>query len=226
MQEWLRNADRKEGDITALKRTTKSKDANGKEIETLNGYYIVMFKSVNDNKYALANVRHILVAFEGGTTDKNTGKKTYSDAEKKKAKDEAQKLLDEWLKGAKTEDSFAELAKKHTDDSNGDKGGLYEDVYPGQMVTTFNDWCFDAERKAGDYGTVETEYGWHIMYYSGDSETNYRDYMVKGDKLTADMEAWQKALVEAISLTEKTTAFVNKNYIISPATTSTSTHSH
>ena len=50
--------------------------------------------------------------------------------------------------------------------------------------------------------------------------------MVKGDKLTADMEAWQKALVEAISLTEKTTAFVNKNYIISPATTSTSTHSH
>jgi parvulin-like peptidyl-prolyl isomerase len=217
MQEWLRNADRKEGDITALKRTTKSKDANGKEIETLNGYYIVMFKSVNDNKYALANVRHILVAFEGGTTDKNTGKKTYSDAEKNKAKDEAQKLLDEWLKGAKTEDSFAELAKKYTNDSNGEQGGLYEDVYPGQMVTTFNDFCFADGRKAGDHDIIETEYGWHVMFYSGDSKTNYRDYMVTKDKLTVDMEAWQKSLVDAISLTEKNTKFVNKDYIIQPA---------
>ena len=214
MQEWLRDTARKEGDITALKSTTKE-TKDGKEVETLKGYYIVMYKSVNDNKYALANVRHILVKFEGGTTDKNTGKTTYSQAEKDAAKKEATRIYDEWLKGAKTEDSFAELAKKYTDDGNGDEGGLYKDIVPEQMVATFNDWCFDEARKAGDHGTVETEYGWHVMFYSGDSETNYRDYMVTNDLLAKDMEAWQKALVDAISLTEKNTKFVNKDYIIS-----------
>ena len=215
MQEWLRNTERKEGEITALKNTKKVTGTDGKETEELTGYYIVLYKSVNDNKFALANVRHILVAFEGGTTDKNTGKKTYTDAEKKKAKDEAEKILNEWLKGEKTEDSFAKLAKEKTDDSNGDKGGLYEDIYPGQMVDTFNDWCFDEKREKGDYGTVETEYGYHIMFYSDDSKTNYRDYMIINDKQAKDMEDWNKSLNDAMTVTEKNTKFVNKNYIIS-----------
>ena len=218
MQEWIRDSARKEGDITFLKKTTTTKDKDGKDVETLAGYYIVLYKSVNDNKYALANVRHILVAFEGGTTDKTTGQKTYSQAEKDKAKAEAEKIYDEWLKGAKTEDSFAELAKKYTDDGNGDEGGIYKDIVPGQMVTNFNDWCFDEARKAGDHGIVVTDYGYHIMFYSSDSETNYRDYMVTNEKLTADMEAWNKALIEAISVTEKNTKFVNKDFVISANT--------
>ncbi|MBQ7415575.1 MAG: peptidylprolyl isomerase [Oscillospiraceae bacterium] len=218
LQEWIRNADRKEGDITFIKSTSKSTDADGKETETLKGYYIVLYKGSIDNKYALANVRHILVKFEGGTTDKTTGQTTYSEVEKNKAKDEAEKIYNDWLKGDKTEDSFAALAKEKTDDGNGDEGGLYEDVYPGQMVDTFNDWCFDEKREAGDHGIVVTEYGYHIMFYSGDSETNYRDYMVTNDKLTADMEEWQSKLIEATSLTEKNTKFVNKNYIISAST--------
>ena len=39
------------------------------------------------------------------------------------------------------------------------------------MVTNFNDWCFDESRQPGDHGIVETEYGYHIMYFVGDSET-------------------------------------------------------
>ena len=217
MQEWIRDSARKDGHITYIKNaSTETKD--GKEVETLKGYYIVLFKSVNDNKYALANVRHILVKFEGGTTNPQTQQTTYSEAEKAKAKAEATKIYDEWMKGAKTEESFAELAKKYTDDGNGDEGGLYEDIYPGQMVTKFNDFCFAENRKAGDSDIIDTEYGWHVVYYSGDSKTNYRDYMVTKDKLAVDMETWQKALVESISVTEKTTKYVNKDYIIKPAT--------
>lgn len=214
MQEWMRDTERKEGDITFLEYSTTSTDSDGNETKTLKGYYVVLFKGVNDNKYALANVRHILIAFEGGTTD-SSGNTTYSDEEKNAAKDEAEEIYNEWLKGDKSEDSFAALAKEKTDDGNGDEGGLYEDIYPGQMVETFEDWCFADERKAGDHGIVVTDYGYHIMFYSGDSETNYRDYMVSADKLEEDMTAWQDALVNAISLTEKNTKFVNKDYIIS-----------
>lgn len=215
MQEWMRDSARKVGDITFLEYSTTSTDSNGKETKTLKGYYVVLYQGVNDNTFALANVRHILIAFEGGKTDSSTGKTTYTEAEKNKAKDEAQKIYDEWLKGDKTEDSFAKLAKEKTDDGNGDVGGLYEDIYPGQMVETFNDWCFDESRKAGDHGIVVTDYGYHIMFYSGDSETNYRDYMVSADKLEEDMTKWQETLVNSISLTEKNTKFVNKNYVIS-----------
>ena len=33
------------------------------------------------------------------------------------------------------------------------------------MVQTFNDWCFDPERKSGDHGIVDTDFGSHMMYF-------------------------------------------------------------
>ena len=33
------------------------------------------------------------------------------------------------------------------------------------MVETFTDWCFDSSRQPGDNGMVETEYGYHLMYF-------------------------------------------------------------
>ena len=43
------------------------------------------------------------------------------------------------------------------------------------MVTAFNDWCFDASRKPGDTGIVETDYGVHVMYFSGTAEPLWKD---------------------------------------------------
>lgn len=78
----------------------------------------------------------------------------------------AELLLREFLSGDRTEDSFAALATANTEDTGSkETGGLYEDVKPGDMVTEFNDWCFDESRKPGDVGMVETTYGYHIMYY-------------------------------------------------------------
>lgn len=218
MQDWLRDSVRKDGDITSLRKTTITTGSDGKNVETLVGYYIVLFNGVNNNQYPLANIRHILAKFEGGTINSTTGQTIYSQDEKDKAKAEADKIYDEWLNGDKTEESFAELAKKYTDDGNGDVGGIYYDVYPGQMVQTFNDWCFDA-REPGDHGIVETEYGYHVMFYSGDSKTTYRDYMVKGDKLSADIESWMDALYKATTMEIIDTGSVNKDYIISPSET-------
>jgi hypothetical protein len=68
-----------------------------------------------------------------------------------------------------TEESFGELANKHSDDQNGKvtNGGLYEDVEKGKMVEPFDNWIFDEVRIVGDYGIVKTQYGYHIMYFSG-----------------------------------------------------------
>jgi len=33
------------------------------------------------------------------------------------------------------------------------------------MAATFEDWSYDAARKPGDTGIVQTEYGYHVMYF-------------------------------------------------------------
>lgn len=106
------------------------------------------------------DVRHILLVPEG----KNPGD-TYTDEEWATLETDAQALLDQWLAGDATEESFAALANEHSVDSDGTDGGLYEGVYEGQMVTNFNDWCFDESRQYGDNGLVKTEYGYHIMFF-------------------------------------------------------------
>ena len=126
-----------------------------------------------DGKFV--DVRHILVKVAGGTTAED-GSVTYSDEEWKTCEEAAQAILDAWLAGDKTEESFAALAAEKTEDPGSQAtGGLYEQVYEGQMVPEFNDWCFDASRQYGDYGLVKTTYGYHVMFFVG-SEPQWISY--------------------------------------------------
>ena len=170
IRDWVIDSARKEGDKTVIANTSTSTDDDGKETTTTQGYYAVFFTGSNDNTFPLVNVRHILIKFEGGTTDSTTGTTTYSDEEKEAAKQKAEEILDEWMSGDATEDSFAALANEKSDDGDGTTGGLYENVYPGQMVSSFNDWCFDESRQTGNTGIIESQYGYHVMYFVGKSD--------------------------------------------------------
>jgi len=112
------------------------------------------------------DVRHILIFPEGATSSTVTSQ-TWPDSAWAYAENKAKEILAQWEAGEKTEDSFGALANEHSADQNGKvtNGGLYEDVYIGQMVANFEDWCFDSARQTGDVGIVKTEYGYHVMYY-------------------------------------------------------------
>lgn len=113
-------------------------------------------QGVTQDDSVYVHVRHILLQPE-------------TEDDQQACKERAEEILDEWLAGEKTAESFGELANAHsTDPGSNTTGGLYEYVYEGQMVEEFNDWCFDPARQPGDYGIVETSYGYHIMYF-GDS---------------------------------------------------------
>ena len=210
--DWMTDPSRKAGDMTYVAST--STDAEGNE--TINGYYVAMFGSCNDNNYALVNVRHILVGFEGGSYNSTTGATTYTDEEKAAAKAEAEAILTEWKAGAATEDSFAALANEKSDDGDGTTGGLYENVYPGQMVDGFENWCFDG-RKVGDTGVVETEYGYHVMFYSGDSETTNRDRLISNELATIDYNTWYTDLVNAVTVEENNIKYINTGLVLNNA---------
>ena len=196
---WISDTSRKAGEISMYPNDTESLDEDGNSVTTTNGYVIVMYESVNENTDPLPNARHILVSFEGGTTDEN-GVTTYSDEEKAAAKEQAEAILKEFQDGEATEEAFAALAtEKTTDEGSKANGGLYENILPGQMVPAFNDWCFDSSRKAGDTGIVETEYGYHVMYFSGSSDLSYRDLQLTTELTNKALEEWFADIVDNAS---------------------------
>lgn len=129
-------------------------------------------------------MRHILISVSD----------TSDETAMEEARAKADEILAEFNAGDKTAESFGELAKENTGDSNGDEGGLYENIMPGQMVTEFNDWCFDESRQPGDTGIVETSYGVHVMYFDGFGNS-YRDTLVENALRTADYNAWHDGVV-------------------------------
>ena len=205
---WLFDADRQAGDTTVIEDTAN------------NAYYVVYFKDRYLDHTKTVDVRHILISADTASTDTAETEETETAAAgetetaetesaeaqeqakedaKAAAKIKAEQILDDWKNGDATEDSFAELAKTYSDDSGSNtNGGLYEAVKEGQMVTNFNDWIFDASRKPGDTGIVESDYGYHIIYFVGDNKEEWyvnikdtitsnklNDYMAD---LTADIE--------------------------------------
>lgn len=112
------------------------------------------------------NIRHTLLQPTGGETGEN-GYPVYTDEAWETCRLEAEELYNKWQEGDKSEESFAQLAMEHSVDGSAANGGLYENVAPGDMVEAFDAWCFDESRATGDHGLVKTEYGYHIMFFSG-----------------------------------------------------------
>ena len=112
------------------------------------------------------SVRHILISPE---QDETTG--AISDEAWAAAERTANELLAQWQQNP-TEDNFAALANDNSSDPGSNTtGGLYEDFDSSTMVAEFTDWSFDPARVYGDTGIVKTTYGYHIMFFIGQTET-------------------------------------------------------
>lgn len=155
-----------------------------------NGKYIVVLALSKPHQEQTVTARHILFQ----TKDQNSGN-DLSEEEIAKKKTQAEDVLKKFNEGDKTEDSFAALANEYNEDTgSSSNGGLYEHIYPGQMVTEFNDWVFDANRKAGDVELVETDFGYHIIYFVAKDGKDYYDSAIRSSKANEDIETETKAL--------------------------------
>lgn len=149
--------------------------------------YMVSTKAKDTTK--TVDVRHILVKVDN-TSD--TSAKTA-------AKEKADSLMEQWKTNGSTEEAFAALATENTDDGGSkDTGGLYEAVKPGQMVDTFDAWCFDASRKAGDVEVIESQYGYHVMYFVGENDTEVWELEVEEAMRQADYTAYEAEISEGM----------------------------
>ncbi len=173
--DWLFDSSRKAGDKTVIENTTT------------NEYNVVLFQKRYRDENRTVDVRHILItadsipadeqaeseteetAAQTQTTSQTTQTTSAQDQQTLDAeKEKAEEIYKEWKDSGASEDKFAELAKKYSQDTgSASEGGLLEKVQKGQMVESFNNWIFDAARKPGDSGLIQSDYGWHIMYFVG-----------------------------------------------------------
>ena len=181
-KDWLMDSSRSEGDIYVCENSSAT------------GYYVLVFLSRNDNHYNTVAMRHVLIKAE----ENEDGE--YTEDALAAAREEAEALYEEWKSGEMTEDSFAELANSSSEDSGSNTtGGLYEDIYKGQMVTEINDYIFSSSRKAGDteiIDVVSSSYaGTHIVYFVGEGDL-YSNVIARDDLVDEAMETWQSETLE------------------------------
>ena len=108
---------------------------------------------------AVMDARHILIQPEEETEEALAAAKTTLEG-----------IMNQWLADGGDEDTFADLAYQFSDCSSYANGGLLSAFGQGDMVEPFDDWCFGQEHAYGDYGLVQTEFGWHLIYYVGSYE--------------------------------------------------------
>lgn len=163
-----------------------------------------------EERYPSVNIRHILVKAEA---DENGA---YTDEAKEAAKAKAEEIYEEWKAGEATEESFAALAEKYSEDEGSNtNGGLYENVLQGQMVEEFDAFCFEDGRKAGDTGVVYGESaayaGYHVMYFSGKADPANNE-TGRQNLLSEKCAEWLEELASAVEVTyEDAYEFVGKN---------------
>lgn len=86
-----------------------------------------------------------------------------------------EEILEEWKNGAATEDSFAELCKKYTQDTSAvENGGLFEQVTKTGMTEELSNWIFDSSRQAGDTVAITVSDSTYVLYYIGQDQPEWK----------------------------------------------------
>ena len=216
LRDWLASSDRKAGDIDAIPNESTVTDADGKESTVVNGYYVVIFNSVNDNKTPLADIGYIFVPYQGGEEDEDTGDVKYSDEDKAKTKTAVEGYLKQWEDGEKTAASLEELANTLIKDKKAEAGGLVENLNPGSdFADEIMTWALDVARATGDTTIVEADDGFYLLYYSAKSKLNYRHYMIDNEMRAEDYAEWYEAEIAKVTVTKGNLSRIDLEIVLS-----------
>ncbi len=128
---------------------------------------------IKPGKYEAAEPVEVTVASDGTVACSEDGWAA--------CEEDAQAFLKDWQKNSGTEATFGEAAHKYTQDpGTAVNGGRYQGIRKGQMTKVLDDWCFDPARQAGETAVLRSDYGVHILYFSGSRtiarEESDRDY--------------------------------------------------
>ncbi len=205
-EKWIFDGARTENETTVIENKSESTTT-----------YTAMFciKPIYLDEEITKDVSHILIKVETqkvptytNPTDAQKQEIERIEAENKKAfedkKPDAEKILNDFnALTEKDREAFEKFAEGKNEDSN----HSYDAVRKGEMVAEFEDWLFHEDRKEGDTGLVETEYGWHIMYFAGDNNPVWKVDAINAHVSDA-FDEWYDALPHKVTINDKTIANV------------------
>ncbi|MBQ8338855.1 MAG: hypothetical protein IJY16_00205 [Clostridia bacterium] len=96
-------------------------------------------------------------------------------------------------------DKFEEYGKKYNEDSN----IFYEEVAKGDMVAPFENWLFDSARVDNEISypaAVESEYGFHIMFFTGECDEESWFVDCRTDLIDDDYKVWYEGQQKAFGI--------------------------
>ena len=158
---WTADIERVKGDTTSL--------------DTSNNITVAYFLQRYLPEVPTATVRHLLLNASEPSESATDEEKAEAQEKLAAAETKINEIKDEFLAGEQTEQAFASLAAKYSQDSGSvADGGLLKDFAEGDMVEEFNDWCFDASRQPGDVEVVKTSYGYHLIYFIGSGDSDWK----------------------------------------------------
>jgi len=157
----------------------------------MNYYVVYMVSTKAKDTTHTVDVRHILIGVADVTDTEAMAA----------AKAEAEELMAQWEENGASEEEFEELAIANSDDNGtAENGGLYTGVKPGEMVAGFDDWCFDESRKAGDHEVVESEFGYHVMYFVDENDVEVWQRDVEDAMRQRDFDAFEAQIFEGVEV--------------------------
>ena len=203
--DWLSADQRTEGDVTVVVGD--------------HAVHVVFFLGLEDNRYYTTNVRHILIRPEEVDTSgfvnpdldpEDVDWESVALQEEAArtlaltaAELEAEAVLEQWRAGAATEESFIELVREYSADYNegADDPGFFGDINrQSQYVPEFLNWATDTSRRVGDVDIVQTQFGFHIMYFVGYNDEMYHRYALAQGRMAAEeFEEWLESTLEAMN---------------------------
>ena len=142
-------------------------------LEGDDAYYVLFFKSRNICEDKTIDFRHIYFNTNGASQEEKTQLESKA------------KALFSTIKSKEnlTEDDFSSYAFVYSDDTlTRNNGGLMDGIAKGDTDKALEDWLF-ADRKKGDIEILETDIGFHIVYFSAENEVYWKmaakKYLVK-----------------------------------------------
>lgn len=173
--DWVFDEARQPGDTAYIPYETAS--------ET--GYHVLHFIEKADLNYNVVNFHQILI--EVNSADETA---------KAEAKEKAQAIYDEFMNGEEqTEEAFLALIQKNSDTST--YTGTFNNTVHGAVENDYENWLFNEEHEVGDVDIVESEQGYHVMYFAGLGDTYY-NYAVSEDLKEADFNEWMTSIVAPV----------------------------
>ncbi|MDO5738212.1 MAG: peptidylprolyl isomerase [Eubacteriales bacterium] len=135
-----------------------------KVFEAKGSYWVVYIVGSGRNEERAYSARHILFTVNPDA----------SEAQKSEVKARAEEVLNEFKSGEQSAERFAELAEEYSEDPGSkNNGGLYENVKAGEFVPEFEAFALDPNTKPGDVTIVESQHGYHIIYFVGLEEESW-----------------------------------------------------